>query len=118
MKFMKHINSFSSFNEGKTFRANKKGYSKEHLGEDKINLIKDKVKEHIKSIEGVKISNIGNDFVIRIDGNKVAEIMFRDRYIGLRKEGQKFVDELGYNELGKIKFKINDIINSHKKDQE
>lgn len=115
---MKHINNFSSFNEGKTFKANKKGYSKEYLGEDKIDLIKNKVKEHIKSIEGVEIGNVGNDFVIEMDGDRVAEVMFRDRYIGLRKEGQKFVDELGYNELGKIKFKINAIVNSYKKENE
>lgn len=115
---MKHINNFDSFNEGKAFKANKKGYSKEYLGEDKIDLIKNKVREHIKSIEGVKIGNVGNDFVIEMDGDKVAEVMFRDRYIGLRKEGQKFVDELGYNELGKIKFKINAIVNSYKKENE
>jgi hypothetical protein len=112
---MKHINNFDSFNEGKTFKANKKGYSKEYVGEDKIGLIKDKVKDHIKSIDDVEIGYVGSDFVIKVDGEKVAEIMFRDRYVGLRKEGQKFVDELGYNELGKIKFKINAIVNSFKK---
>lgn len=115
---MKHLDHFNSFNEGKTYKANKKGYSKEYLGEDKIDLIKNKVKEHIKSIEDVEIGNVGNDFVIQIDGDKVAEVMFRDRYVGLRKEGQKFVDELGYNELGKIKFKINAIINSYNKENE
>lgn len=114
---MKHINNFDSFNEGKAFKANKKGYSKEHLGEDKIDLIKAKVKEHIKSIEGADLGSVGNDYVIQMDGDKVAEVMFRDRYVGLRKDGQKFVDELGYNELGKIKSKINTIINSHKSDK-
>lgn len=114
---MKHINNFNSFNEGKAFKANKKGYSKEHLGEDKIDLIKAKVKEHIKSIEGAKIGSVGNDYVIEFEGDKVAEVMFRDRYIGLRREGQKFVDELGYNELGKIKSKINTIVKSFESDK-
>lgn len=107
---MKHLDRFESYNEGKTFRANKGS-------DNKIELIKSKVKEHINSIDDVEIGNVGNDITISIDGNKVGEIMFRDNYIGLRKEGQKFVDELGYNELGKIKFKINSMINSAKKDQ-
>ena len=109
---MKHLNRFDSFNEGKAFKANKKGYGKEHLGEDKIDLIKAKVREHVKSLDNVELGSVGNDFVIEVDGDKVGEIMFRDKYVGLRKEGQKFVDELGYNELGKIKSKINAIIKS------
>jgi hypothetical protein len=109
---MKHLNKFDSFNEGKAFKANKKGYGKEYFGEDKIDLIKAKVKEHIKSLDNVDLKSVGSDFVIEVDGNKIGEIMFRDKYVGLRKEGQKFVDELGYNELGKVKFKINAIIKS------
>lgn len=112
---MKHLNKFDTFNEGKAFKANKKGYTKEYFGEDKIDLIKAKVKEHVKSLDDVELGSVGNDFVIEVGGDKVGEIMFRDKYVGLRKEGQKFVDELGYNELGKIKFKINAIVNSHKK---
>ena len=114
---MKHIQKFDTYNEGKTFKANKKEYSKEHFGEDKIDLIKAKVKEHIKSIEDAEIGSVGTDYVIKIDGEKAAEVMFRDRYVGLRKEGQKFVDELGYNELGKIKSKINTIVKSFKSEK-
>jgi hypothetical protein len=36
--------------------------------------------------------------------------MFRDEYVGIKKQGVKFTDEFGYNELGKIKSKLSDII--------
>jgi hypothetical protein len=40
--------------------------------------------------------------------------MFRKDYIGVKKEGNKFPKEFGYDELGKIKSELSDIIKSKK----
>ena len=36
--------------------------------------------------------------------------MFRDDYIGVKKEGGKFTDKFEYTELGKIKKHLTDLI--------
>jgi hypothetical protein len=40
--------------------------------------------------------------------------MFREDYIGVKKEGNKFPKEFKYTELGKIKSEITDIIKGSK----
>lgn len=40
--------------------------------------------------------------------------MFREDYIGVKKEGNKFPKEFEYTELGKIKSEITDIIKKSK----
>jgi hypothetical protein len=40
--------------------------------------------------------------------------MFRDDYVGVKKQGVKFTDEFEYTEFGKIKSKLTEIIKSCK----
>jgi hypothetical protein len=90
--------------EGKAYKASKasdKDIKKEEF--------RKKVEEHVKS-HGAKVKQIGNDFELTLTGDKVAQIMFRDDYIGVKKEGGKFTDKFEYTELGKIKKNLTDLI--------
>ena len=62
---------------------------------------------------GAKIKKVGNDFEIH-HGEHIAQVMFREDYIGVKKEGNKFPKEFKYTELGKIKSEITDIIKNSK----
>lgn len=90
--------------EGKAYKASKasdKDVKKEEF--------RKKVEEHVKS-HGTKVKQIGNDFELTLSGDKVAQIMFRDDYIGIKKEGGKFTDKFEYTELGKIKKHLTELI--------
>jgi hypothetical protein len=101
------MNQVTKVKEGKAYKASKDPFDKKN--EDKKDSFRKKVEEHIKSL-GAKVKEIGNDFELTLVGDKVAQIMFRDEYVGIKKQGVKFTDEFGYNELGKIKSKLSDII--------
>lgn len=90
--------------EGKAYKASKasdKDVKKEEF--------RKKVEDHVKS-HGAKVKQIGNDFELTLTGDKVAQVMFRDDYIGVKKEGGKFTDKFEYTELGKIKKHLTDLI--------
>jgi hypothetical protein len=91
--------------EGKTQDIAKKGKKDSY----DISRFQDIIENHIKSLQG-KIKKIGNDFEVHYDGEYVAQIMFREDYIGIKKEGNKFSKDFKYNDLGKIKSELNKII--------
>jgi hypothetical protein len=101
---MKHIKSFNQMNEGKTEKANK---SKDK--DVKKELLRDKVKDFLKS-KSCKVEQVGNDLSIYISKDHIAQIMFRDDKITVKKEGNKFGKDFKYDELGKIKSEISSII--------
>jgi len=106
---------FPQLEEGKTYRDTKKFFGKKEWEPDKKDSFRSKVKDHIKS-QNMKAVQVGNDFEIRskLEDKKVGIAMFRDDYIGVKKEGTKFVDEFKYTELGKIKSAITKIIKAYK----
>ena len=65
---------------------------------------------HTSQVLHCKIKKVGNDFEIHHEGERIAQGMFREDYIGVKKEGNKFPKEFEYTELGKIKSEITDII--------
>jgi len=75
----------------------------------KISSFQDKIESHISGL-GAKIKKIGSDFEIHYDGEHIAQVMFREDYIGVKKQGNKFPKEFEYTELGKIKSEITNII--------
>lgn len=103
------LDQVTKVKEGKTYKASKKKYEKQPWDEDKKEAFRKKVEDHIKSLDA-KVKQVGNDFELMLVGDKVAQIMFRDDYIGIKPEGKKFTDEFQYNELGKIKKKLTKLI--------
>ncbi len=99
--------------EGKAFKAMKTPYSPEPWDRDKKEEFRIKLKSIIKSFSPrIKIDQIGNDFelVNSESDDVIAQIMFRLDYIGIKKDGDKFTDKFGYDELGKIKKRLNEIL--------
>lgn len=91
--------------EGKTEQIAKKGRKDSY----DILRFQDTIESHIKSLGG-KIKKIGNDFELHYDSEHVAQIMFREDYIGVKKIGNKFPKEFKYSDLGKIKSEIKKIL--------
>jgi hypothetical protein len=60
------------------------------------------------------IKQVGNDLSVNKGEDHIIQIMFRDDYVGIKKSGTKFVDEFNYNELGKIKSEITNILKKEK----
>lgn len=105
---MRQIKNFNLF-EGRAFKDTKKPYQKKAWDADKKEDFRNKIKELIKSHK-LSISQVGNDFEVKNDGDLFLQVMFRDDYVGVKEKGKKFVDEFKYTELGKIKSKINNIV--------
>lgn len=103
------LDKVTKVKEGKAYKATKKPFEKKPWDEDKKDAFRKKVEDHVKSL-GANVKQIGNDFELKLTGDKVAQIMFRDDYVGIKKEGGKFTDEFKYNELGKIKKKLTQLI--------
>ena len=99
--------------EGATEKAAKRKDKKLEINEDKMDLMRKKVKDHIKS-QGCDTKQVGDDLEIHLDKKHIAQVMFRKEYIGVKKVGNKFPKELEYTELGKIKSELSDIIKSNK----
>lgn len=108
---MKYLNRFSLF-EGVTEKAFKRRDKNLDVSEDKKEQMRKKVSDYVKSF-GCKTNQIGNDLEIHLDNKHIAQVMFRKDYIGVHKIGNKFPKELGYNEFGKIKSELSDIIKSN-----
>jgi hypothetical protein len=110
---MKHLKDFSIF-EGQAFKDTKKKHAKKAWDPDKRADFREKIEDHVKS-QGMKTKKVGNDLEILHDAEMIAQIMFREDYVGVKKSGVKFTDEFEYTELGKIKSKVSEIIKASKK---
>ncbi len=110
---MKNIQNWKSFNEGKTEKATKTGNKRTEVKEDKKDLMRKSVKDHLKS-QKCEIKQVGDDFEVHLDDKHIAQVMFRNDYIAVKKEGNKFPKEFEYTELGKIKSELTSIIKSSK----
>jgi hypothetical protein len=111
---MKHLKGFNLF-EGKAFKATANKDKKKAFDADQKETFRDKVTSHVKS-QGCSTKQVGNDLEIHCDGDHIAQVMFRDDYIGIKKVGVKFTDEFEYTQLGDIKKALTKIINNCKKD--
>jgi len=94
--------------EGKAYKAVN---SKDN--DIKISSFQDKIESHIKGL-GAKTKKVGSDFEIHFGDEHIGQVMFREDYIGVKKQGNKFPKEFEYTELGKIKSEITDIIKNSK----
>lgn len=102
-----------SLNEGATEKAAKRKDKNIEINPDKIEIMRKKVKDHIVS-QGCETRRTGDDFEVHLNGEHIAQVMFRKDYIGVKKVGNKFPKELGYDELGKVKIELSNIIKSCK----
>jgi predicted CopG family antitoxin len=91
--------------EGRTHDVAKKNKKEVH----DISKFQGMIEGHVYGL-GAKIKQVGNDFEIHYGGEHIAQVMFREDYIGVKKEGNKFPKEFEYTELGKIKSEITDLI--------
>jgi len=91
--------------EGRTYDVAKKGKKEKY----DISKFQETIQNHLRSLD-VKIKKVGNDFEIHNSGKHIAQVMFREDYIGIKKEGNKFTKEFKYTELGKIKSEIRNIV--------
>ena len=107
----KDMNKVTKVTEGRAFQADR-NKRKDNTKYDRRDQMRDKISSYAKSFMGVTIKEVGNDIEIIQLGDRLAQIMFRSDYIGVRGEGSKFANEYSYNELGKIKSDISDIIKS------
>jgi|688.fasta_scaffold83951_4 hypothetical protein len=111
------ITNVTKVKEGKTHKSSKpdKKVGKEGLRlTDKKENFRTEVKNLIKSHDDFNFKQVGNDLSIHKDGEHILQVMFRDDYVGVQKNGNKFPKEFEYNELGKIKKEIGDILKSKK----
>jgi len=90
--------------EGKTDKG-----VKEKDADVKIEKFQDTIKNFIKS-QDCKVKQVGNDFEIHCDGKHVGQVMFRKDGITVKKQGSKFAKEFDFNELGKVKTEIKNLI--------
>ena len=110
---MIHLKNFNIF-EGRTEKDVRKPRPDKAWDADKKSDFREKIEAHTKS-QKVKTKRVGNDLEIICDDEMVAQVMFRDQFVGIKKKGGKFTDEFKYTELGKIKSKITEINKSCKK---
>ena len=110
---MKNIQNWKSFNEGKTEKASKTGNKKPELKEDKKDLMRKSVKDHVES-QKCDTKKEGDYFEVHLNDKHIAQVMFRKDYIAVKKVGNKFPKEFEYTELGKIKSELSSIIKSCK----
>ena len=99
---MKYLKTF----EGKTFDVARKSNKK---SEGHIDAMRTKVSGIIGS-KGCTTKKIGSDLEIFCKGKHIGNVLFRGDFMGLKEEGKKFTDKFGYNELGKLKQKIQELI--------
>ena len=104
----RELKQYESVSEGKAEKASKNPYGNK-TKEDKKDQLRKSVEDHIKNKE-CKTKQVGDDFEIHFDGEHIAQVMFRDEKITVKKKGEKFGKEFKYNELGKIKAEITSVI--------
>lgn len=109
------LNTVTKLKEGKAYKATKSPTDKK-VGKEGLNLtnrketFRSKVQNLLNSHKGLEVKRVGDDFEVSKDGDTILQVMFRQEYIGLKKTGAKFTDEFKYDELGKIKSKIGEIV--------
>lgn len=81
---------------------------------DKKDSFRKKIKDVIESNKDCKTKQVGDDLEVHCCDEHIAQLMFRADYVGVKKVGNKFPKEFGYEELGKIKAEISSIIKSCK----
>lgn len=113
------INTITKVKEGKTYKSTKspkdKTIGKEGLKlTNRIQSFQEKVESHVYGL-GARVKQVGNDFELHYGGEHIAQIMFRDNYIGIKKTGAKYPDEFDYTQLGDIKSKLTDLIKTARK---
>ncbi len=111
---MKHIKKFDLF-EGRAIKATSTKNKVKEYTDDQKEAFRDKVKSHVKSQDCVT-KQVGNDLEIHLDKKHIAQVMFRDTYVGIKKQGSKFSDEFEYTQFGEIKKTLSKIIKDCKKD--
>jgi len=115
---MKNIQNWKRFNESiNEGVAEKSVRTKDKHTEtkaDKKDSFRKKVKDLVASQKDCKTKQVGDDFEIHCCDEHVGQVMFRADYVGVKKVGNKFPKEFGYDELGKIKAEITSIIKSCK----
>lgn len=94
--------------EGRTEKA-----SKEKDSDVKLEQFRKTIGDFLKG-KDCKTKKVGDDFEVHFNDEHVAQVMFRKDYVGVKKEGNKFPKEFDYNELGKIKSELTNIIKSEK----
>lgn len=95
--------------EGVTEKAAKIRNKNIDINPDKLDSMRKKIGDHVKS-QGCKVKQIGNDFEVHLDDVHIAQIMFRNDKITVRKEGNKFGKDFDYNQLGDVKKELSKII--------
>jgi hypothetical protein len=91
-------------NEGKT----EKGY-KSKDSDIKKEMFREKIKDFLKS-KSCKIEKVGDDFEVHFNDKRVAQVMFRNDKMTVKKEGNKFGKDFKYNQLGDLKKELTKII--------
>lgn len=81
---------------------------------DKKDSFRKKIKDIIESNKDCKTKQVGEDLEVHCSDEHIAQVMFRSDYVGVKKVGNKFPKEFGYEELGKIKAEVSSIIKSCK----
>lgn len=109
---MRYLDTFKLF-EGATEKAAKRKDKNIEINPDKLESMRKKVKDHVES-QDCKTKQVGDDFEVHLNKDHIAQVMFRKDYIGVKKEGNKYPKEFGYDELGKVKSELSDIIKSKK----
>jgi hypothetical protein len=100
--------------EGVTEKSVKTKDKHTEVKADKKDSFRKKVKDLVSSQKDCKVKQTGDDFEIHCSDEHIAQVMFRSDYVGVKKVGNKFPKEFGYEELGKIKSEITSIIKSCK----
>ena len=106
---MKHLKNFNELNEGKTAKAAKKPFEKEVWDADKKETFRTSIKDYLKG-KDCKVKQVGDDFEVHCDDKHVAQVMFRKDLVTVKQVGVKFGKDFKYNELGKIKSEISNVI--------
>lgn len=103
-----------SLNEGVAEKSVRTKDKHTEVKADKKDSFRKKIKDIIESDKDCKTKQVGDDLEIHCCDEHIAQVMFRSDYVGVKKVGNKFPKEFGYEELGKIKSDISSIIKSCK----
>ncbi len=111
---MKNLQNWKSFNEGVAEKSVRTKDKHTEIKADKKDSFRKKIKDIIESNKDCKTKQVGDDLEVHCSDEHIAQVMFRADYVGVKKVGNKFPKEFGYEELGKIKAEISSIIKSCK----
>jgi len=75
----------------------------------KMDGFRDKIKNYLKS-KDCTVKQVGTDFEIHCNKKHVGQVMFRRDHIVVKKKGNKFGRDFGFDEMGRIKVELNKVI--------